>query len=522
MSNLVDLDERLRSAAFEPETERALDEVFRRVRRRGRRKLLAVTTAVAIVGGLVTVWGVERQRTHDASVIVRAPSTSTTPTSSAGDVLLHQLWSAHDVGGSDALSSHPVVVSTGDALYTEGQSGAVEPRGQISALDRDTGEVRWTARLGGPALLQGVAAGTVIANPQSARIVGLDAADGTVRWSISLSDLGLDGYGADASAVTAPISAIGLSATNEGDVRPPVILGINTATGAVEWRTPLVEGTDLNWGTPPVSNGETVFLSTLSHPGSARENVAHLIDLADGSVRWTAGMGGTQGFHDVPAAFDGAYVHLPANPDVLTVDRGDGNRRWQRPGWGSTLVDGGLWIWRGTDALALVDPKTGGVVRRVDSPIDEPSQLLDLDDGLVGVVGRTEFAVIDTNGAIRLRHTWTAPLVDVARFDRGVLSVATEDRAVTAYTIDTTSLLSACEEGARAYSGVAIAAFKDPSSEGDVICWADGEVPKSPPPGAVRTDPFDRLVFIARADGTFVRLVQAGYRDQMKVTPPGG
>jgi hypothetical protein len=45
-------------------------------------------------------------------------------------------------------------------------------------------------------------------------------------------------------------------------------------------------------------------------------------------------MGGSQSFHDVPAVFDGPFVLLPAYPDVLTVDRADGTRRWRRPGWG--------------------------------------------------------------------------------------------------------------------------------------------------------------------------------------------
>jgi hypothetical protein len=91
-------------------------------------------------------------------------------------------------------------------------------------------------------------------------------------------------------------------------------------------------------------------------------------------------------------------------------------------------------------------------------------------------------------------------------------------------TISSSRLLTTCEAGARAYNGVPIAAFKDPSAEGDVICWADGEVAKSPPPAADGTvrPPYDRLVFTARCDGAFVKLLRAGYRDRMKVTPPTG
>jgi prepilin-type processing-associated H-X9-DG protein len=58
------------------------------------------------------------------------------------------------------------------------------------------------------------------------------------------------------------------------------------------------------------------------------------------------------------------------------------------------------------------------------------------------------------------------------------------------------ALLAACDVGAKEYSGLPIAAFKDPSDAGLVICWADGHVSKSPPPapdGAVLPD-FNRVV----------------------------
>jgi hypothetical protein len=70
------------------------------------------------------------------------------------------------------------------------------------------------------------------------------------------------------------------------------------------------------------------------------------------------------------------------------------------------------------------------------------------------------------------------------------------------------NLLAACTAGARAYDGVAIAAFKDPSSPDQVICWADGHVAKSPPPLPDRAQPkdYDRVVFKATLDGRNVVL----------------
>jgi hypothetical protein len=83
-------------------------------------------------------------------------------------------------------------------------------------------------------------------------------------------------------------------------------------------------------------------------------------------------------------------------------------------------------------------------------------------------------------------------------------------------------LFAACNTGARAYSGVAIAAFKDPSDAGTVICWVDGHVSKSPPPGpGGRVPPdFNRLVFKTTLDGKHFVLTEAGYRSSMPVKAP--
>jgi hypothetical protein len=110
---------------------------------------------------------------------------------------------------------------------------------------------------------------------------------------------------------------------------------------------------------------------------------------------------------------------------------------------GAVLVGDRLWVWRGADSLKSVDPATGDVIRQVDSPIDEPSQLLDLGNDLVGVVSRTEFAAINSDGQVHLRRIWPAPLVDVARFELGVLLVGAYDRAITTYSIETSSTAGA-------------------------------------------------------------------------------
>ncbi len=439
MPSPLDLDRRLRSAAGSPDTEKALGDVMARIRRRTRQRVLAIATVLAVAGGLVALSLVERHRNDDSSVFVGEPPGTSAPESTSGETGLRRLWSAPDVGMGESFgaTSGRLAVAWGDGIFAaEGfGSGGGDAVGRISGLERASGEVRWTARLGGPAFLQGATGGVVIANTQYEKIVGLDADDGTVRWEISLSALGLDGYGAVTSAIAEPLSAIGLSANGEGDVRPPVVLGVNTSTGAVTWRTPLVEGTDLEWGTPPVNDGQTVFLSTLSHAGSARENVAHLLDVADGSVRWMAGTGGGQSFHFFPAVINGPYVHLPGYPELVTVDRADGSRRWSRPGPVGALVGDRLWVAGSGGSLAEVDPGTGDVVREIASPIEYPALLLELGEGRLGLLDLEQLAVLDADGQVRLRQAWQASLVDTPHVDGNMLFVSTGDQALTAYSI---------------------------------------------------------------------------------------
>ncbi|WP_247003788.1 PQQ-binding-like beta-propeller repeat protein [Halosolutus gelatinilyticus] len=111
--------------------------------------------------------GDERVYRHDGTGRIRALD----PTD--GSVA----WTSDDLGVDDAPNSAPVVV--GDWLYVGGEA--------LTALDADTGEVRWRRAFGdgddSPTVYQPeFAHGTIYASTDDERLYAVDPADGSVRW----------------------------------------------------------------------------------------------------------------------------------------------------------------------------------------------------------------------------------------------------------------------------------------------------------------------------------------------------
>jgi outer membrane protein assembly factor BamB len=351
-------------------------------------------------------------------------------------------WHRDGIGMSDAFlsSGGRLLAADSERVYAAsgfGDAGAGAPRHTVTALDRVTGETRWTINRSGPPFLQGVAGDVLLVNEQYDVVAGIDTSTGMERWSLDLSGRGLGGYGASVSVVSDGAAVMGLSAQSEGDVRPPVIVAIDPTSGQLRWRSTLTSGTDLNFGAPAVVDGSVVFLSTPSHPGSP-PGMAHAVNLSDGAVRWAVELGG-QGFHAIGAVASRGGVHIPGPGVVYTVDRVSGALRWRRdaaPLAALAVLDDRLLLL--TDrGMAAVDPVTGEEQSsRADTRQFLGGHLLISLPGkpVVLAVDRLQGRGVDTHSlATSWSQDWPGALVDIPLLSSELLIVTSGDRRVTAY-----------------------------------------------------------------------------------------
>ena len=132
--------------------------------------------------------------------------------------------------------------------------------GTVSAIDRDTGAVRWQAKqrdvLVGP---NGVAVGwgMVFANDGSSGVIALDAETGEVRWRRALNITPSEGidiqptvFGKRVLVSTVPISLRGIY---QGGDRG-IVHALDIATGKDAWTFDTIQSPDL-WGHPDVNSG---------------------------------------------------------------------------------------------------------------------------------------------------------------------------------------------------------------------------------------------------------------------------
>ncbi len=330
-----------------------------------------------------------------------------------------------------------VVLDRSTVFVSEGYA---EPSA-VRALDRGTGATRWSRTFPSAVFIQGSASGVVIVGGYDA-LAGLDVATGAVRWTVDLPGEGLGGYEPVVSSVRSETSAIGLSADSEGDVRPPVVLGLNPVSGKIRWRTPLADGTDLTFAQPLVANDAAVFLTTLSHPGSAPGSGAYAVDIGDGSIQWDVPLGGNQGFGAASAVATPGAVHIPSQLGILTVASSDGTIEWRFPGTGAAAVAhvGDALVALDGGAIVTLDSSDGREIARTATSVTGP-QLLDSLSGGRGllVLGLSSAQGIDLGRNHPLWSiTWPGRLATIPVESGGMLISSTMDGRITAFRIPQT------------------------------------------------------------------------------------
>ena len=267
-------------------------------------------------------------------------------------------WSKQPDAQAADGSSSPVVA--GDLILIGGSNGGLELtggsfRGYLAALDRMTGDNRWTAY-------------TV---PEGAK--------GASIWSTASADL------TSMRAYATTGNNYGTPATDTSDA----ILAVDLGTGAIVWKNQRVEndtfggfggGPDYDFGANPVLY-ETMVGGVMTQlvASGAKSGSAHAVRRDDGMLVWTRSLGsgtadGSRGIF-VNATWSGKHMLFACNqggPATLYgLDGATGDIAWMRslPGqvWGRISVANGVgFVGTGT-TLEVFDVDTGASITSIPS-----------------------------------------------------------------------------------------------------------------------------------------------------------
>ena len=204
--------------------------------------------------------------------------------------------------------------------------------GSVVAVDATTGATRWTARAGAPVYSSlAIDDGLVVVGTNAGSIVAFALADGAVRWSTDVGDVGRVGTPAiDDGRV--------FGSTGLDSAGPPShhVVALDAGSGRILWRYASPIGAAVY--TPAVS-GARAFVT--SEDGSV---VA--LDVATGSVAWTANVGGAV---EVVPAMAGTAIYAASNAgSAFAIDAATGRELWRVPirgvPYGPTVAGGLLLV----------------------------------------------------------------------------------------------------------------------------------------------------------------------------------
>jgi outer membrane protein assembly factor BamB len=321
-------------------------------------------------------------------------------------------WSTPGVGMIEAFfADNRLLAANDDTVFVaDGWGDFGNDPTRLSALSATTGEIIWQRtdliRADSGLFIQLLTSDRLVVSGQDRMLAALDPATGETVWAFNLPE----GYNASGAVSSGSVMYLGAHATNEGNIQPPIAYAIDLSDGSVIWESTLAEGTDLQPVAPALANDTVLFLSTLSHPGSAGGNMIHAVDLDDGSLLWAQNLGGEQRFNFHPTLIRDDIAIVPGPNEALGVSLDDGTTLWVVPG-AHPLVqteDGRAlgWVEQG---IAEFDWETG-----------QPTLLAEADWVHRGVIADGRLLVSDGRNLLayslgdgQLHWAWSAPGVIV-------------------------------------------------------------------------------------------------------------
>jgi outer membrane protein assembly factor BamB len=212
---------------------------------------------------------------------------------------------------------------------------------------------------------------------------------------------------------------------------------LSTSNGELVWQAALAEGTDLQLHSPPIGEGVVAIATTLSHPLSAPGNLVFALDPGTGQLKWSADLGGTQGFHQYPSLIADGRVFVKGPDGVVALDVSNGELLWEAEGYSPLAIDqGGVLAVPDSDENASwhidrLDGATGAATPVASQGIEtRPMQAVIRGDQLLVTTDDSIVGLALSDGAPE--WSWRAPysIVDLPAVSGDLVAVPTADQSV--------------------------------------------------------------------------------------------
>lgn len=353
-------------------------------------------------------------------------------------------WSASPDDGLDGASpyvplnappSGRTVLSDVERVYAaDGNDGT----GTVTSLSLSTGEAVWERgdlTDGEDVFLQVLADDLLIVSGSAGALRAVQAASGEERWAMGFPD----GYGPVGSVTVDQTLITTADVSVMGDTRPPLVVGIDLATGRERWRTLLTEDAELQWQAPAAAGDVVVVASTLGGTeGRPVGNLVQALEVGTGAVRWTTDLGGEQAFHWWPTLV-GADAAFAAGPEgVVALDLASGDQLWTGS-QARTLdlsEDGDLFA-TAAEGVVRFEADTGAMSLVAGSFPDQHVRWGGtLSDGQLIMVTPFHITAIDPDtGDVLWKWVAGETLVDLPSISGGHIAVPTADGAISLFTL---------------------------------------------------------------------------------------